>query len=653
MKKSNNLRLFATLAIVLVLLTALSGCHSGKNFDSPESMISEMTGTYTGSNEHSGERIVINGSGITKFNIDDLFPDIKDDKFFLENFSNEDWETFDIDVLLSKSYIKITTEPISTNIEKSTICDLWIDKNGVLYDKEDHPYNKISSDSNYPTSEMQVQFEKYHKYLKEYEISSITAEAENNLSSTKESLKATLSSATSSGSGSHKSTASAETIATCAFESLEDYLKYPLTAKLDSYLTEPLYDSYGRVCTLITVTAQNGFGNYITEKYYVVLQSCSYTGRYTYTTGGMHFTKKESYVSSLLAVNEWDTDPNTDYSKEDSYNKAIQLMKDEKYELAVRKLGALGDYKSSVKLKEACVSISIAEKYKKAIDLFVKGEYGEASKELSSLLKDYDSGYLRAERVIALCNIAISNASGNAGNASGDSNTSQLPATQPPATEPSATQPPATQPPATQPPATQPPATQPPATQAPTVCSHNYATATCTTPKTCTLCGQTSGSALGHTYSAATCTAPQTCTLCGQTSGSALGHTYSTATCTTPQTCNTCGATSGSAAGHKWTNITQTVHHEEQGHYGDVEVVKYVEKYKCYACSNKSNTLEDYYSHFDSVHGNSNHYLLVRDRYEIVNDKVYEYETQWIVDQEAYTETVVTGRKCDACGEED
>lgn len=205
--------------------------------------------------------------------------------------------------------------------------------------------------------------------------------------------------------------------------------------------------------------------------------------------------------------------------------------------------------------------------------------------------------------------------------------TTQPPATQSPATEPPVTQPPTTQPPATESITTQPPTTQPPATQAPTVCSHNYATATCTTPKTCTLCGQTSGSALGHTYSAATCTAPKTC--------------------------NSCGATTGSATGHKWTNITQTVHHEEQGHYEDVAVAKKAQKIKCYACSTRSNTLEEYYSHFDSVHGNDNHYLLVRERYAWIDDWTYEYETKWIVDQEAYTETVVIGRNCRVCGEEE
>lgn len=104
---------------------------------------------------------------------------------------------------------------------------------------------------------------------------------------------------------------------------------------------------------------------------------------------------------------------------------------------------------------------------------------------------------------------------------------------------------------------------------------HVFSDATCTAPKTCKLCGATSGSALGHTYSKdcdetcdrctakrtvthdyadATCTKAKTCKDCGATTGSALGHKYSNATCTTAKTCSVCKATSGSALGHAYSN---------------------------------------------------------------------------------------------------
>jgi hypothetical protein len=41
------------------------------------------------------------------------------------------------------------------------------------------------------------------------------------------------------------------------------------------------------------------------------------------------------------------------------------------------------------------------------------------------------------------------------------------------------------------------------------ICNHNYQNATCTTPKTCTLCGATEGTELGHNYE------DKVCTVCG------------------------------------------------------------------------------------------------------------------------------------------
>ena len=58
---------------------------------------------------------------------------------------------------------------------------------------------------------------------------------------------------------------------------------------------------------------------------------------------------------------------------------------------------------------------------------------------------------------------------------------------------------------------------------------HDFAPATCTTPKTCKRdgCGATEGIALGHDWKDATCTAPKTCKRdgCGATEGKPNGHT--------------------------------------------------------------------------------------------------------------------------------
>lgn len=61
---------------------------------------------------------------------------------------------------------------------------------------------------------------------------------------------------------------------------------------------------------------------------------------------------------------------------------------------------------------------------------------------------------------------------------------------------------------------------------------HKYKGATCTEPKTCMECGETSGEPLGHKYSEATCTEAKTCKACGETLGEALGHTTDVGKCT-------------------------------------------------------------------------------------------------------------------------
>lgn len=80
---------------------------------------------------------------------------------------------------------------------------------------------------------------------------------------------------------------------------------------------------------------------------------------------------------------------------------------------------------------------------------------------------------------------------------------------------------------------------------------HNWTEATCTTPKVCTRCYQSSGSAKGHSWKNATCLEPRTCTTCGETSGKAMGHYWKKATCTTPKTCIICLTTVGTA-GHTY-----------------------------------------------------------------------------------------------------
>lgn len=80
---------------------------------------------------------------------------------------------------------------------------------------------------------------------------------------------------------------------------------------------------------------------------------------------------------------------------------------------------------------------------------------------------------------------------------------------------------------------------------------HKWTDATCTKPKTCSICGKTDGKELGHKWVRATCTKPQMCSVCGKTKGKKLGHNPNAwsiikeATCTEvgekETTCQRCG----------------------------------------------------------------------------------------------------------------
>ena len=87
---------------------------------------------------------------------------------------------------------------------------------------------------------------------------------------------------------------------------------------------------------------------------------------------------------------------------------------------------------------------------------------------------------------------------------------------------------------------------------------HTWGNATCTEPKTCTVCGETEGNALGHRWVDATCTEPQTCSVCGETEGNALGHKWDDETDIHPKTCTVCGVNICDAIGHSWNDATCT-----------------------------------------------------------------------------------------------
>ncbi len=81
-------------------------------------------------------------------------------------------------------------------------------------------------------------------------------------------------------------------------------------------------------------------------------------------------------------------------------------------------------------------------------------------------------------------------------------------------------------------------------------CDHEWYAATCTAPKTCKLCSETEGEALGHTGGTSTCTEKARCSRCSEAYGVTLAHDFAAATCVVPKTCKHCSATEGAALGH-------------------------------------------------------------------------------------------------------
>ena len=78
---------------------------------------------------------------------------------------------------------------------------------------------------------------------------------------------------------------------------------------------------------------------------------------------------------------------------------------------------------------------------------------------------------------------------------------------------------------------------------------HSYYDASCTTPKTCKICGETLGEAKGHSWMEADCYNPKTCSVCYETVGEKADHDWRSATQTAPKTCSRCGESDGDPLG--------------------------------------------------------------------------------------------------------
>lgn len=438
---------------------------------------------------------------------------------------------------------------------------------------------------------------------------------------------------------SQKCTASAETVAKCAFESIKGIFDVDHTTfEIEDYSKSPQKDSYGRVLTYIKFKVSYKNNEPTSLSFIIVLQSCSPSGEYTYRKGKVNgktvinylpydfFSEPDNIALSgivevFLKANNWEVDPNADSAKESSYSEALELAKDGKYESAIKKLEKLDGYKKSNEISAACNECLLAEKYLSAISLFKEEKYDEAKSKLADFESNTDVEFwkTKADRAIYLCD--YSNAASNVEQQpSSDNSTSD---------NESGNSSVAT-------------------TKANTTSSVSKKNETDIKPAQSSSNSDTENEEPVESN-------PQT----------AQSTTKKAPDENKPSAANTTKATTKAPAtekpvedpcanGHSWVAQTKTVHHDETGHYETVVDAKEVTKYRCplcgYGSDNEYSSLDAYYKHFDAKHGDDSLSSTFRDSYEEV-ERWEEYETkEWIVDSEAYDETVITGYKCSVCG---
>lgn len=162
-------------------------------------------------------------------------------------------------------------------------------------------------------------------------------------------------------------------------------------------------------------------------------------------------------------------------------------------------------------------------------------------------------------------------------------------------------------------------------------CEHQWTEATCTTPKTCSLCDEIEGEALGHNWIPATCEAPETCSCCNETQGNATGHNWLDATCTDPQTCSVCEESQGTALGH-----TEGDWELDEESRDIISGTIWRRKY-CLTCNNSIDSELRSFPLYDNEH-----FLFSPNEFEERLSKIYEYidNNNYSVNMIAYDDTM-------------
>ena len=76
--------------------------------------------------------------------------------------------------------MSIVKEPVSADINNSSLSGLWVDKDGTVFSQREEGYElkKVSEETDFPTDEIKRRFDSYCKRLKEYERSSVISNAD-------------------------------------------------------------------------------------------------------------------------------------------------------------------------------------------------------------------------------------------------------------------------------------------------------------------------------------------------------------------------------------------------------------------------------------------------------------------------------------------
>lgn len=102
---------------------------------------------------------------------------------------------------------------------------------------------------------------------------------------------------------------------------------------------------------------------------------------------------------------------------------------------------------------------------------------------------------------------------------------------------------------------------------------------------------------------------------------------------------------------HNWEEITNVVHHEELGHVEQVQVgtTEGKTEYACAVCGARFGTPSGVVDHCANFVGTDRSHATARTlAYDYPGEPIF--EPQWVVDQNAWEETVVTGYTCSICG---